>query len=196
MSLTTSVLAVTAAVMCCAPRAPAAFHDFYWTDPSPVGPFDPTPNDLSDPTAGWNWDPDKWTHKNTTGVVPDGTVMKPDTFLVFGLENKFIKDETKTFWVTFHYQGGDPKATNAKWGNHPKNGDVGGGSMSELDEAGVYKFTVVTKPQPDWEWVVITNVGTSDMKITSFKMDSSCTPTPGSIAVTLVGVACVMCRRR
>ncbi len=183
---------------CCAPGAPGAYKDFYWSDPDPAPPFDPTPRSDWDTNAGWDWSADAWPHMNQTRTIPNGTVISPGASRNFGLEDEFTLDWDSLLWIKFSYAGGSPSNTFRTWGVHPMSGTAGPALYStEYDDGnGYYIVRVGTYPTPAWEWFTITNIGTSDMRIYNFEMDSMPVPAPGAAVAAAWGIIAVSRRRR
>lgn len=188
-------LAATTLLTCCAGPSLAEIGDFYSTRPNVLVGDTPKPIDPLNPAAGWDWHSPPWTYRNRD--LPKDTVMAPDTFITFGLENEFKPRMTKEFWIEFDYTGGSPKMTNANWGIHPAYGvNKGGGTNDLSDDGSHFRFSITTTPQPDWEWMVISNVGSTDMTINNFKMDHRCYPTPASVSLLSVGLLIALRRTR
>lgn len=177
--------------------------DLYWTDERALNPPSPVETDPNDPKAGWTW-PSEWKGPNQAMPI-GGLEIRPGFSRYFGLENEFVPQKTKEFWISFAYSGGgDPFAALAVNGihfDHWRKGARAGKPEPKPEEDNGSWFTQMytVEPQPDWEWICITNMSQDHKSIiinpAGFQMWSECVPEPASLCFLAAG-ALVAFRKR
>ncbi len=187
------LLVVVAVILVGAVTAQAASQDIYvWTGSS-------TPDDpYYSPGAGGPIWPFGWFPLPRTGTgdpeVQSYSVGSHQA-IWFALENEENLEAVKT--VNFNYVGDSFAIVGMRAGfsdghaidTWPLHLDPGAGSS--------LNFVGTIDPQPDWEWIKLTNTSDSSELIVVTRYDSTCNiPEPAGLALYVMGLALVVMRRQ
>lgn len=171
-------------------------------------PHNDNPND----GYNWNFPGSPWSIRwpaTVNGLTITGTIPGPITIgqwgvREFGMDNTWLGvDYVKTFTLEFNYAGGrpvavDPNGIGTREGIHPARNQPTPTSdlVSETDFGTSYTLVIEFTPQPDWEFVTISNMGQGPMVMRNIKLTSVChlVPAPGTLA--LLGLGGLVTRRR
>ena len=182
-------------------------HNYYRVAPPGLpAAWSPTWNPALPPPPGqWVW-PLLPGGVYNDGLPPVGTVVGAGQSLLLGRENLAIAGQKKTVTIGISYTPGSgvgPLVLNQANSGFIAGGAAAGAIVRETNVAGVYTLVYLLQPQPDWEWFLIQNTGTSPVTMNAVAISDYCNQIPsltgwgvGALVILLVGTAVWLVRRR
>jgi len=181
-------------------------NDRYATDPIPtLGPmtdYDPVPDG-----ENWTW-PAPYIYSYPGGpiypqLLPSNPPPLPaNNWMVFGMENLYWPTNEKSVYLVIEYTGGELILDGLGYSYNGKVMHAGGGVL--VNEPGRLVIVWPIWPQPDWEWLLVKNVGGAPVTFTNIYFYDECIPVPsltqwgiiGLVLLMLAAGAMVIVRRR
>lgn len=137
------------------------------------------------------WGPD-W-----TGItLPYTTTLDPGEVIYLGLENRSVEEMLKR--VTLEYEAVEAILPGGTLAGYPAAfpGTTIWDSVTHGYSGPTHRHLVEGEifPQPGWEWIELTNTGSTSVPVEILTYTSECVPEPASLAVTVGGT--MLLRRR
>lgn len=187
-------------------HAASAGFSLHQTDSFVTPPTDMEP--ITDKDGNSKWAKPPWnseypatgTPDSASGTIPNfaGT-LAPGESMGYGLDNFFVKKNTKTFKITCSIgPGGKPQTSTPGFGYSDPFQKGTATKISSIIDKGIFTEVWTITPQPSWEFITIKNAGDKTLTITALTLSSTCTltPAPGPLALGAAGVVLLLRRHR
>jgi len=153
--------------------------------------YDPTPAG-----ASWTWPMPPYVTAYPGGpiypqLLPSNPPALPaNNWMVFGMENIYWPTNEKSVYLVIEYTGGELLLDGLGYGYEGKAIHSGGAVL--VNEPGRLVIVWPVWPQPDWEWLLVKNVGGAPVTFNSIYFYDECIPVPSLTQWGIIGLVLLM----